>query len=819
MKKRIVTGILAFLWLAAALCPAEIRNYSHSFFGVYGKRAMVMGTADGSAFEVWVYPYKVLHDLQFQVLVAGAEENPYQRLGDFRFSPLCFEREFIGEKWKISEQLYPADEQPGVFLVYRINALQDIVLEFSFKPDLSPMWPASVGGKFSYWDEEGGYYVLSESGWKNHALFGGFPGQKVGVLPAHKLPGGRLRYRIAIPKGSHEIPLLACAGRGKFEDTEKIFKDLKNNRAAYFKARSAASQAFVNDHLRVSTPEPWIDEALAYCIQNVNAAFVHNPDLGEGLIAGYGLSGEGERPGFGWFFGGDGMINSFAILDYGDFAGVRRELEFLFKYQRKDGKIMHELSQGAGFIDWFGDYGFPYFHGDTTLYFAVLLDAYARRSGDTALIKTYQKKIDKVWEWLIKVDSDKDGIVETPLAGTGASETGPLRQKMKTDIFLASLSGAAWEAMGRIYSGQRQTAKARVAKTRAASAKEALDRLFWDEGQEFYAYAVKEDGTRIPEITIWPVIGMRFGVIDFKKGQRAQKKIASPELSTDWGTRFLGAQSQYYDPSSYNNGAVWPFLTGFSSLALYRYQNPFHAFSLLLANLRLIRDFDYGSATELLSGDIYRPLDESVQNQVWSSGNTVAAFVEGLLGFDGDALKKEIQLKPAIPLFWKSLKVENLRVGNGKLALDFRQEKNRLFFTFTFANLKGFSFDFSPFVPAQSIDIVLPGMKGRAFPITLAGENEQIEVTVDITGYAWPRLDKRLAYGQFSCGPIIEDLRLENGRLILDIWGKGQAFIDLFTDLALDCPQGRLEKQGEFTRLHLEFADHWQKQHLECPIK
>ncbi len=50
-------------------------------------------------------------------------------------------------------------------------------------------------------------------------------------------------------------------------------------------------------HLTVETPEKYLDEALRWAVWNVNTAFVDNPDLGEGLIAGYGLSGERERPG------------------------------------------------------------------------------------------------------------------------------------------------------------------------------------------------------------------------------------------------------------------------------------------------------------------------------------------------------------------------------------------------------------------------------------------------------------------------------------------------------------------------------------------
>ena len=40
-------------------------------------------------------------------------------------------------------------------------------------------------------------------------------------------------------------------------------------------------------------------------------------------------------------------------------------------------------------------------------------------------------QIKKIFDWMVRCDADKDGIVETARAGTGASETGPLRQKMK----------------------------------------------------------------------------------------------------------------------------------------------------------------------------------------------------------------------------------------------------------------------------------------------------------------------------------------------------------------------------------------------------
>ena len=44
---------------------------------------------------------------------------------------------------------------------------------------------------------------------------------------------------------------------------------------------------------------------------------------------------------------------------------------FTQKWQRKDGKMAHELSQAAGYLRWFKDYPYGYIHGDTTPYYIV----------------------------------------------------------------------------------------------------------------------------------------------------------------------------------------------------------------------------------------------------------------------------------------------------------------------------------------------------------------------------------------------------------------------------------------------------------------
>jgi glycogen debranching enzyme len=92
---------------------------------------------------------------------------------------------------------------------------------------------------------------------------------------------------------------------------------------------------------RIDSPDDELDLALEWGKVALDKGFVCNPRLGCGLIAGLGPSGRSERPGFGWFFGGDAFINSWAMTAYGDFETVRESLRFLSKRQRADGKMMH----------------------------------------------------------------------------------------------------------------------------------------------------------------------------------------------------------------------------------------------------------------------------------------------------------------------------------------------------------------------------------------------------------------------------------------------------------------------------------------------
>src|SRR5207247_123586 len=78
----------------------------------------------------------------------------------------------------------------------------------------------------------------------------------------------------------------------------------------------------------------------------------------------------------------DSLWTSLALDAEGDFASTRIALEFISKYQRSDGKIPHEISQGASFVDWFKAYPYAYASADATPLYIIAMNEYVAERGD-----------------------------------------------------------------------------------------------------------------------------------------------------------------------------------------------------------------------------------------------------------------------------------------------------------------------------------------------------------------------------------------------------------------------------------------------------
>jgi len=640
-----------------------------------GRKAALLGREDGS-FEAWVYPLKVIHDfrLSFGVpeyadpipgtsLATSVDIRPEASL--VRYSHAAFT---VDATW-----LVPLNEQ-GALVLLDVRTSERLNLVVKFRVDLKPMWPAALGGQYSYWDNALKAYVAGEGSGKNAALIGSPFGVEPPEQPAHNLPDAPTQFTIEItPETAARglVPIVIAASPEGLKAAKATYQKLLTSAAPLYAEAERHYRTVREDLTSINTPDDRLDLAFEWGKVALDKGFVCNPTLGCGLIAGLGPSGTSERPGFGWFFGGDAFINSWAMTAYGDFSTVKQSLEFLRKRQRADGKMMHELSQGASYIKWFEEYPYGYYHADTTPLYITAVRDYVRASGDVALAKSFWPSIKLAWDYCVSTDEDGDGLMDNTKAGLAAVETGTLRRSdVLTDVFL----GAAWteaaDATAEIaqMAGDPFAAKARDA---AVKARTSLNLRFLDDQRRRIFFAYMKDGKGQAEPTVWPGFGLWRGVFDRKRPavEGALDDLAGAGVGTDWGARMLSIDSALYGPLSYNNGAVWPFLTGFAALALYENSRPDAAWGYLngMADLTFLESRGY--LAELFSGDRLRSIDAAVPHQLFATTGFVSTLLRGLVGIealppgirDGLAVGERLLIAPQLPPGWGYLRLRNVR--------------------------------------------------------------------------------------------------------------------------------------------------------------
>ena len=643
-----------------------------------GRKAALLGREDGS-FEAWVYPLKVLHDFHLSFgtpdyaepipgasLASAVDVRPEASV--VRYSHAAFT---VDAMW-----LVPFADQGAVMLL-DVTTSQPLQVVVKFRPDLKPMWPAALGGQYSYWDAGQKAYVLGEASGKHAAMIGSPFGIDPPEQPAHNLPDAPSQFTIAVtPETAARglVPIVISASLEGLKGAQATYQKLLASSEAMYRESAAHYRRLREEMTGIDSPDDRLDLAFEWGKVALDKGFVCNPHLGCGLIAGLGPSGTSERPGFGWFFGGDAFINSWAMTAYGDFGTVKQALEFLRKRQRADGKMMHELSQGAGYLRWFEEFPYGYYHADTTPLYIVAVRDYVRASGDVAMAKDFWPSMKKAYDYCASTDEDGDGLMDNTKAGLAAVETGTLRRRdVLTDVFL----GAAWTEAADAAAELAELAGdpfATAAKAAAEKARTSLNARFLDDqGRRIY-FAYMKDGKGQAEPTVWPGFGLWRGVFDAARPAvaGALDDLAGAGVGADWGARMLSIDSALYGPLSYNNGASWPFLTGFAALGLYANGRPDAAWTYLDGTADLTFIESRGYMAELFSGDRLRSIDAAVPHQLFATTGFMSTLMRGLAGVnalpagtrDGRPVPARLQLAPQLPAGWGWLKVRNLRWQN-----------------------------------------------------------------------------------------------------------------------------------------------------------
>ncbi len=270
--------------------------------------------------------------------------------------------------------------------------------------------------------------------------------------------------------------------------------------AALLKESADYYRAYLDNTVSVDLPDRQLQQAYDWARVSMLQGLVTNPFLGTGLIAGYRTSGGSQRPGFAWFFGRDSLWTSLALDAEGDFATTRTALEFLSKYQRADGKVPHEISQGANFVPWFTDYPYPYASADATPLYIIAMNDYVVASGDVAFAQQKWDSLWKAYQFLLST-YDAQGLPQNFGIGHGWVEGGPLLP-VNTELYQSGLGAEALRALSNL---AHLTGKEDVSKKLGedfSRQQPLVNKTFWSAEKKRFAFALDQNNQQVDEPSV-----------------------------------------------------------------------------------------------------------------------------------------------------------------------------------------------------------------------------------------------------------------------------------------------------------------------------
>ena len=706
------------------------------YVGVVGRKAAWLGWETGEA-ELWVHPLKLANTFSLDFKIPDYEDPIHGAdvARTIEVRPELTTITYSHATFTVKEHILAPLDEPGLLVLLDVTTFRPLEIVVNFRMVFQYAWPGAFGGQYVAWNDELKAFLLSESLRQRNAFIGSPWAKDASSHPAHALPDAPSVFRIPVDAARAKrefIPIAIAAGIAPRDQVTATYRRLIGDAASLYRQKRDYLDTLRASTTSLDTPDDRLDLALEWAKVNLDDQMVCNPDLGCGLVAGWGPSGQSTRPGFGWFFGGDAAINSLAMSSVGMTDAVAQGLRFLAKYQRADGKITHEISQAAGRLPWFTDFPYTYYHADTTPYYIVAVWRYWRATGDEALLKELWPVVTKAYSWCLTTETDGDGIIENTSGGLGAIEVGAIGERIHQDIYLASVWVAALEAMQEMAGARGESQLASEATNLWARATVTLNEEYWIESAGHHAFGILAGRKVNDALTVWPATALAFGLLDPARGRRTLEALTTHRMAADWGARMLATDNPLYGPLEYNMGAVWPFVTGFVALGDYHYGRPWAGYPLIQAVARLTFDFARGRHAELLSGDYYRPLDTAVPHQFFATSMLVTPLTSGLLGWQPDAPGKHAVLAPQLPPEWPAASVRSLHVGATRADVEFEQTPGRLRATFRATGPEA-RLTFAPALPPGASAVVWRLDGARAAPATRAstrGADQSIDLAL-----------------------------------------------------------------------------------------
>jgi glycogen debranching enzyme len=650
---------------------------TNRFVAVHGRRALVMGYPQ-TGLEVWAYPLQILSGYQIGFRPDGTTTETDGRLLLRRIieKPDSVVRIYVGPDYVVRETLFVPLDQPSAILSYQVQSPHPVFINIHFTPVLNLMWPGAFGGQSTSWNAELPGYLISEPA---HSLRAAVASPDIvsrdDTVNSTLHPESKLSFSIE-PRTQNGASTAADSVAHVYinfldspsKDAAASIRTLQSSLTEMQSAAAAHYKDLTQSALQISTPDDDVNSALAWSEVALDQAWVCNPQLGCGIVAGYGPSRGARRPQYAWFFGGDGLIAANALISAGEYSRARDELLFIAKYQDvHTGMIWHELSQSAGYIDW-SKYPYMFVHVDISFDYVNAIAHYVSSSGDVDFATAHWSSIDAAYRYCLSLIGP-DGLPHIPAGKEGGDEQHRPAQDLGLSISWVTATGG----FANLAKDTNHPQLAEEALKENARARQSISAHFWDAKNHFWIDGYTAQGAPIFTRRSGPAEAIEQNIFSPEQNRQILDQLASWRYQTDWGVRGVASNSSIYDPWSYATGSISALHSAEIASMFWAEDWPDTAWEIWRGIIPWNTLDALGHIHEVLAGNYYCQQTESVPEQTWSSAGLLDSAVRGLLGIEIHAEQNNVVFRPHLPADWEHVSVANIRLPLSTLSFTMHQ--------------------------------------------------------------------------------------------------------------------------------------------------
>jgi glycogen debranching enzyme len=648
------------------------------YVSVHGLRAFAGGYSE-DGLEFWTFPLQLVSGYALEFVRPGdAIVSGIRVLSAVEIDPLGMTRIYTGPDFEVRERITTRDRHPGVLVHFEVEGRRELKVTVRFRSSLNLMWPAAIGGQEMAWDEDSRGFVLSEPTHRFRALIAS-PQASGHSQPNNDRRGSDFDRSIfltlePIPCAGGRCATLVLAGQSEKDE------DVHATSASLLRAPDAPAAEDVERFdgsgiIKVTTPDTKANRAIQWVQIALEQAWTCNARLGCGLVAGFGPSHGARRPQYAWYFAGDGLLATRALLHEGHYARAAQELDFIYRYQKPDdGMIWHEMTQSAAFLDWANDYPYLYVHVDITFDFLAVLAEYDRVTGDHAFLTRHWPETLKAYRYCLSTLDDGDGLPRVPADKMGGNE----QDRLTDELTLSAAWVEAAHAMSELAAAMGDTALSRQAEAASVRARTSLRSRYRDTKGQRWISGFSRSGVAGESTSAADLAAITSGAATPEETSATLDQLATPAYLTPWGLRSKPSTARDYDPVAYAKGSVWGHGTAAAAEILWRAGRPGAAHALWRSLVPWASADSLGHMHEVMAGNAFTPQRESVPEQTWSSAGFLSATIHGMLGLESDARNNLLQFAPQLPASWQTVRVERVRVGKSVVDLDWQATNGRV---------------------------------------------------------------------------------------------------------------------------------------------